>query len=136
MGANVRRAALSAALAVFAGLLAACGGSSPPANLISVSNGGCGGSWHLAAPGWYTFQVYDAAAEGGEVDLINPANGAIYAEVAGLGPGTTRPMRLDVGSGRYAFRCLIQDSDPLTGPTVVGRRARQRQPGDPPGYHR
>jgi iron uptake system component EfeO len=103
-----------------AGLLAACGGgSAPPANLISVSNGGCGANWHLASPGWYTFQIYDASSEGGEVDLVNPANGAIYAEVNGLGPGTSSPMRLDVGSGSYAFRCLFDDYDPMTGPTVV-----------------
>jgi iron uptake system component EfeO len=115
----VRRAALTAALAVSAGVLSACGGGGQPANLISVSNGGCGGSWHLASPGWYTFQIYDAAAEGGEVDLVNPANGAIYAEVNGLGPGTSSPMRLDVGSGSYAFRCLFDDYDPITGPAVV-----------------
>jgi iron uptake system component EfeO len=119
MGANVRRAALTATLAISAGVLAACSGGAPPANLISVSNGGCGSSWHLAGPGWQTFQIYDAAAEGGEVDLVNPANGAIYAEVQGLGPGTSSPMRLDVGSGSYAFRCLFDDYDPITGPTVV-----------------
>lgn len=119
MGATVRHAALTAALAISAGVLTACGGTAPPANLISVSNGGCGTSWHLAGPGWYTFQVYNAAGEGGEVDLVNPANGAIYAEVQGLGPGTTSPMRLDVGSGSYAFRCLFDDYDPMTGPTVV-----------------
>src|SRR5277367_3570915 len=119
MGADVRRAALTAALAISAGLLAACSGSGPPANLISVSNGGCGGNWHLASPGWYTFQIYDASSEGGEVDLIDPANGAIYAEVNGLGPGTSSPMRLDVGSGSYAFRCLFDDYDPMTGPTMV-----------------
>ena len=28
-------------------------------------------------------------------------------------------MRLDVGSGSYAFRCLFDDYDPMTGPTVV-----------------
>jgi iron uptake system component EfeO len=99
MGADVRRAAPTAALAISAGLLAACSGSGPPANLISVSNGGCGGNWHLASPGWYTFQIYDASSEGGEVDLIDPADGAVYAEVNGLGPGTSSPMRLDVGSG-------------------------------------
>jgi iron uptake system component EfeO len=114
----VRRAALTAVLAISAGVLAACSGA-PPADLISVSNGGCGSSWQLADPGWYTFQIYNAAAEGGEVDLVNPANGAIYAEVEGLGPGTTSPMRLDVGSGSYAFRCLFDDYDPITGPTVV-----------------
>ena len=120
MGANVRRAALTAVLALSAGLLAACsGGSGPPANLISVSNGSCGSGWPVAGPGWYTFQIFDAAAEGGEVDLIDPANGAIYAEVNGLGPGTSSPMRLDVGSGSYAFRCLFDDYDPMTGPTLT-----------------
>ncbi len=131
-GADVRRAALTAVLALAAGLLAACGGSGPPANLISVSNGGCGSDWHVPGPGWYTFQIYNAAAEGGEVDLINPADGAIYAEVDGLGPGTSSPMRLDVGSGSYAFRCLFDDYDPMTGPTMHRRRPRQRHPRDPP----
>ena len=28
-------------------------------------------------------------------------------------------MRLDVGSGSYAFRCFFDDYDPITGPTVV-----------------
>jgi iron uptake system component EfeO len=119
MGADVRRAALTAALAISAGLLAACSGSAPPANLISVSNGGCGGNWQLASSGWYTFQIYDASSEGGEVDLIDPADGAVYAEVNGLGPGTSSPIRLDVGSGSYAFRCFFDDYDPITGPTVV-----------------
>ena len=84
-----------------------------------MSNGGCGSSWHLAAPGWHTFGVHNAAAENAEVDLVDPANGAIYAEVEALGPGTTSPMRLNVGSGSYAFRCLFEDFDPLTGPTVT-----------------
>jgi hypothetical protein len=69
-------AALAAALATTAGVTAACSGGAAPADLVSVSNGGCGGSWHLAAPGWHTFQVRNAATEGAEVDLVNPANGA------------------------------------------------------------
>ncbi len=84
-----------------------------------VSNGGCGASWKLACPGWHTFQVYNASTEGAEIDLVNPANGAIYAEVEALGPGTTSPMRLDVGSGSYAFRCLFEDVSAITGPTVT-----------------
>jgi iron uptake system EfeUOB component EfeO/EfeM len=119
MGADVRHAALTAVLALTAGVLAACGGSAPPANLVSVSNGGCGGSWHLASPGWHTFGVYNAAAEAVTVDLVNPANGAIYAEVETIGPQTTSPLSLDVGSGSYAFRCLFDEYDPITGPTVV-----------------
>jgi iron uptake system component EfeO len=116
---------MTAALAVAAGVLAACSGGAPPANLVSVSNGGCGSTLHLAGPGWETFQIENSSTESGEVDLINPANGAIYAEVEGLGPGTTAPMRLDMGSGSYAFRCLFDDYDPMTGPvTVVGGHVR------------
>ena len=119
MGADVRHAALTAVLAMTAGVLAACGGGAPPANLVSVSNGGCGGSWQRPSPGWHTFQVYNAAAEAVTVDLVNPANGAIYAEVETIGPQTTSPLSLDVGSGSYAFRCLFDEYDPITGPTVV-----------------
>ncbi len=112
-------AALAAALAITTGGAVACSGGGPSADRISVSNGGCGASWKLPGPGWHTFQVYNAAAEGAEIDLVNPANGAVYAEVEALGPGTTSPMRLNVGSGSYAFRCLFEDSDALTGPTVT-----------------
>jgi iron uptake system component EfeO len=120
-----------AILALAAGTLAACclaacsSASAQPANLISVSNGGCGSSWHVASPGPYTFQVYNAAAESGEVDLIDPADGAIYAEVEDLGPATSAPMELTVGSGKYAFRCLFEDFDAITGPTetVAGHAA-------------
>ena len=84
-----------------------------------MSNGGCGGSWHLAGPGWHTFHVHNAAAEGGTIDLVNPGTNGIYAEIETIGPGTTVPMRLDVGSGSYAFRCLFEDYDPITGPIVT-----------------
>jgi iron uptake system component EfeO len=139
MGVNVRPAALTpsaaprmaavlaalAALATAAGGAVACSSSSPDAGHISVSNGGCGAGWSLAGPGWHTFQVYNASTEGAEIDLVDPANGAIYAEVEALGPGTTSPMRLNVGSGSYAFRCLFEDFDAITGPTAtVGGHAR------------
>ncbi len=91
--------------------------SSATAGEISISTGGCGGGWHLAAPGWHTFQIHNSAADAAEVELINPANGTVYETVEALGAGTTDPMRLDVGSGSYAFRCLIEDTDAITGPT-------------------
>jgi iron uptake system component EfeO len=105
--------------ALCATLLTACSGGGTPAGLISVTTSSCGGTWHLTRPGWHTFQIYNAGGTGAEIDLIDPANGAIYGEIDGSGPGTTTPMRLDVGSGRYAFLCQFQDVDPLTGPTVT-----------------
>jgi iron uptake system component EfeO len=98
--------------------LTACGGGHA-SNAISINNASCGGTWTLAKPGWHTFELYNANSVGGEVDLINPKTGGVYAENDQLGPGTTQTMSLDVGSGKYAFRCLFEDTDPITGSTVT-----------------
>jgi iron uptake system component EfeO len=113
---------LAAASAVLAATLTACGssgGAGQPSNVIIVSSNQCGGTWHLAAPGWHTFEINNQSTGGGEIDLIDPATGAIYDEIENTGPGTTTPMSLDVGSGRYAFLCLFDDYSPLPGPTVT-----------------
>jgi iron uptake system component EfeO len=106
-----------AASAAATALLSGCGGQRP-ANQIMVSTGACGTGWQHPKPGMHTFQIYNGGTQAAEVDLINPANGAIYGEVEALGPQTTRPLRVDVGSGNYAFRCLIEDTDPITGPVT------------------
>ncbi len=98
--------------------LTACGGGGA-SDTISFNSASCGGTWTLARPGWHTFELYNANDVGGEIDLIDPRTSGIYAEVAQFGPGTTQTMSLDVGSGRYAFRCLFEDTDPMTGPTVT-----------------
>jgi iron uptake system component EfeO len=112
-----RRRVLTIALVAATASLAACGGSA--SGTISVNSASCGGPWTLAKPGWHTFELYNANDVGGEVDLIDPKTSGIYAEVDQFGPGTTQTMSLDVGSGRYAFRCLFDDADPMTGPTVT-----------------
>jgi iron uptake system component EfeO len=98
--------------------LTACGGGGA-SDTISLNSASCGGTWTLAKPGWHTFELYNANDVGGEVDLIDPKTSGVYAEVDQLGPGTTQTMSLDVGSGSYAFRCLFEDTDPMTGPTVT-----------------
>src|SRR5580700_278563 len=110
--------------------LSGCG-SAAAGNVITVNTGGCGTGWHQAHAGMQTFQISNSGTGGAEVDLINPANGAIYAEVDQVGPGTTAPMRVDLGSGRYAFRCLIEDTDTITGPAVRigGHQRRPARPG-------
>jgi iron uptake system component EfeO len=98
--------------------LTACGGGGGSAT-ISFNSASCGGTWTLARPGWHTFELYNADDVGGEIDLIDPKTSGIYAEVDQLGPGTTQTMSLDIGSGSYAFRCLFDDTDPITGSTVT-----------------
>ncbi|HUA41940.1 MAG TPA: EfeM/EfeO family lipoprotein [Streptosporangiaceae bacterium] len=113
----------AAATAVLVAAVTACGSSPAPrsssAILISFNDSSCGPAWHLASPGWHTFEITSGAENGAEVDLTNPANGAVYDELEDIGPGTTAPMSLDVGSGKYAFLCLVQDFEPMTGPTVT-----------------
>src|SRR3984957_8982662 len=111
-------AGLLLAVALLAAGLAGCGSQPAAGNVITISTGACGTGWGHGHAGTQPFQVRNSDPAGAEAYLINPASGAVFAEVAGLGPGTTRPMRVDVGSGSYAFRCFIQDTDTLTGPTV------------------
>ena len=117
--------AASAALAV---TVTACSGtaaqsassaSSASTTRITFTDGSCGGTWHVSGPGYHTFEVTNEALYGAEVDLINPANGSIYDELENSGPGTTAPMSLDLGSGKYAFQCEVEDYSPLIGPTAT-----------------
>jgi iron uptake system EfeUOB component EfeO/EfeM len=113
-----------AAAGLAAGLVA-CGGSqtggtgAQPSNVITVSSNQCGGPWSVPGPGWHTFEIDNQSTGGGEIDLVDPANGAVYAEIENSGPGTTTPMTLDVGSGRYAFLCLFNDFSPAKGAQVT-----------------
>jgi iron uptake system EfeUOB component EfeO/EfeM len=114
----MRLSRLLAPAAVAAMALTGCGSAGTSGNTLSMNSASCGGTWSLSGPGWHTFELYNANDVGAEVDLINPATNGVYAELDDFGPGTTTPMSLDVGSGKYAFRCLFDDATPLTGPTV------------------
>jgi len=117
---RTRRLLAAAASAALAATLTSCGsGHRQPPGVITVSNGQCGSTWQLAGPAWHTFEISNQGTDGAEVDLIDPANGAVYAEIDNSGPGTVTPMTLDVGSGKYAFLCLFADTSPHQGATVT-----------------
>jgi len=105
-------AARAAASLLAVGLAAGCAAGSAAqtvgaetGNVITVSAGGCGTGWRHPVAGPRTFQIRNAAATEVEVTLIDSDNGAVNARVEGIGPGTTRPMHVDVGSGVHAFQC-------------------------------
>jgi iron uptake system component EfeO len=101
-------------------LSAACAAlTAGPSNVITVSSNQCGGAWRLPGPGWHTIQVSNQGTGGAEIDLVNPANGAVYAEIENTGPGTVNPITIDFGSGKYALVCLFNDFSPLQGTTVT-----------------
>ncbi|MGW7579025.1 EfeM/EfeO family lipoprotein [Streptomyces sp. NPDC054765] len=85
---------------------------------VEVSPGGCGRGWRDPRPGTQVFDLHNTSDAAAEVYLKSPRSGAVYGEVEGIGPGTTRQLRVRLGQGSYAFMCLPDDADAVTGPTV------------------
>jgi iron uptake system component EfeO len=121
MGTRRLRAAQFAAVgaALAASLTACSSGGGQPSNVISVSSAECGGGWSVPGPGWHTIQISNQGTTGAEIDLVDPATGAVYAEIENTGPGTVNPIDIDFGSGQYALLCLFSDYSPLQGATVT-----------------
>ncbi|NUR98513.1 MAG: EfeM/EfeO family lipoprotein, partial [Kribbellaceae bacterium] len=86
---------------------------------ISVSRSQCGQGWTNAKIGRQTLYLHNTGDAAAEVDLIGADSNKVYGEVEGLGPNTTAPMDVQLGAGKYAIRCLIEDTEPITGPTVT-----------------
>jgi iron uptake system component EfeO len=113
--------------AVLAGLLtallAACSSGDRSAAdgpiRVSVSVSACGQGWTGGVAGPQSFVLHNTDTRSGEVDLIDARTGAVYAEVEPLGPGTTDAVQANLGAGRYAFRCSMEDEASVTGPTAT-----------------
>jgi iron uptake system component EfeO len=86
---------------------------------ITVSSTWCGAGWAHAATGLQTFQIHDISPDPVDVSLTNAQTGGEYAEIEAIGPGTTRPMQVNVGSGAYAFVCDVSGGARVTGPTTT-----------------
>ncbi|MGW0080085.1 EfeM/EfeO family lipoprotein [Streptomyces sp. NPDC003393] len=98
------------------------GAQGPPHTTVEVSQSHCGRGWDAAEPGVRIFDLHNTSDRAAEVYLEAPGTRAVYGEVEGIGPGTTRSLTVRLGQGAYAFRCVPEDADAVTGPTVrVGR---------------
>ncbi|GAA1581831.1 EfeM/EfeO family lipoprotein [Kribbella hippodromi] len=86
---------------------------------IAISRSQCGQGWSDPKAGRQTIVVHNTGSAAAEVDLVEVGSGKVYGEVEGLGPNTSAPMDVQLGAGKYAIRCLIEDTDPITGPTVA-----------------
>ncbi|MEV0908361.1 EfeM/EfeO family lipoprotein [Streptomyces hokutonensis] len=120
--------ALVAVAAVAAGVLtdresgsggkAAAAADGLPHTSVEVAASGCGSGWTHPRAGHQVFELHNTSSTAAEVYLTDPTSGAVYGEVEGLAPGTVRPLGVTLGNGSYAFRCLPDDADAVTGPTV------------------
>ncbi|WBO62092.1 EfeM/EfeO family lipoprotein [Streptomyces camelliae] len=99
--------------------------------VIEVSESRCGSGWTRPEPGVRTFDLHNSSDGAAEVYLEDPDSHAVYGEVEGIAPGTTRQLTVRVGKGSYAFECVPDDADAVTGPTVRITSG-QRGPGAAP----
>lgn len=122
--------AVVAAVAGAVALTLGGGDSRPAASTVNLADGlphtaveasssadRCGQGWRKPVTGLQVFDVHNGATEAAEVYLTD-GSGALLGEVDGLAPGTTRPIEVSLGRGSYAFRCLVEDTDAVTGRTV------------------
>lgn len=99
-----------------------------PHSTVQVSPGGCGADWTAPQAGLQVFDVTNPSSTAEDAYLRDAGSGAVLGEVEGLGPGATRPMLVRLSAGSYAFQCLPQDTQAVSGPTVVVKGAGTRSP--------
>ncbi|MFI5730791.1 EfeM/EfeO family lipoprotein [Kribbella sp. NPDC051587] len=86
---------------------------------ITVSRSQCGQGWSGAQTGRQQLILHNTGDASAEVDLVELGSNKVYGEVEGLGPNTMAPMDVQLGAGKYAIRCLIEDTSVITGPAVT-----------------
>ncbi len=89
-----------------------------PPNTLIVSQSACGTGWTEPKAGAQNLTIDNTGDASAEADLVEVGTGQVLGEVEGLGINTSETMRVSLGPGDYALRCLIEDIDPVTGPTV------------------
>ncbi len=115
--------ALLTVCALVAGSLTGCGSSVSTG--IAVTKQACAPGWQPPRSGPMMFQVSNQTATTVDVQLLATGTQRVYAEIPTLGPGTTRPLGVTLGPGRYTWQCAsltneIDTSNPatVTGPPV------------------
>ncbi|MBM9509635.1 iron uptake transporter permease EfeU [Actinacidiphila acididurans] len=112
-------AAVVAVPALIAGLVVAFSGGKPAAaQTVAVSENDCGKGFSAPKPGRQTFQMHNTGNKASEVYLIDPSSNAVFGEIEGLAPGTTRDLVATVGTGTYAWRCVPTGGKAVTSASV------------------
>ncbi|MFJ9242237.1 iron uptake transporter permease EfeU [Streptomyces sp. NPDC101776] len=111
--------AVVAVPAVVAGCVVAFARPKPASSqTVAVSETECGKGFTAPDTGRQTFQMHNTGDKTAEVYLIDPATGAVYGEVEGIAPGTTRDLVATVAGGSYAWRCVPTGAKAVTSATV------------------
>ncbi|GGN11172.1 iron uptake transporter permease EfeU [Streptomyces fuscichromogenes] len=112
--------AVVAVPAVVAGLVVAVARPKPAGGqTVAVSETECGKGFTAPKPGRQTFRMQNTGSKTSEVYLIDPSSNAVYGEVEGLAPGTTRDLVATVAGGTYAWRCVPSSGKAVTSESVT-----------------
>nr|WP_285561661.1 iron uptake transporter permease EfeU [Streptomyces hygroscopicus] len=113
-------AAVVAVPAVVAGLFVALGRPKPAGDqTVAVSETDCGKGFTAPKPGRQTFRMRNTGRQAAEVYLVDPSTNAVYGEIEGLAPGTTRDLVATVAGGTYAWRCVPASGRAVTSKPVT-----------------
>jgi high-affinity iron transporter len=111
--------AVVAVPALLAGLVVALAHPKPAAGeTVAVSGTDCGQGFTAPEPGRQDFRMHNTGDQTSEVYLIDPNSNAVYGEIEGLAPGTTRDLVATVAGGTYAWRCVPADGKAVTSKAV------------------
>ncbi|WP_316527658.1 iron uptake transporter permease EfeU [Kitasatospora brasiliensis] len=111
-------AAIAVPVVVAGAVIAISDGKQDSSATVAVSEQDCGKGFAGPQPGQQVFQMHNTGDKVSEVYLVNPATGAVYGEIEGLAPGTTRALTATIGSGDYAWRCVPTGGKSVTSATV------------------
>jgi high-affinity iron transporter len=106
-------------------VLSSCGGSGSASD-ITVTSQACAPSWQPVRTGPMTFEVSNETDDTMNIELLASGTPRVYGEIPTLGPGTTRPISVVLGPGKYAWQCAslagdiaTSNPEPVTGPAVA-----------------
>ena len=114
----VPTAAVAVPAVIASVIIGASGGKPAAAATVTVSQSACGKGFAAPRPGQQVFQMRNTGTQTSEVYLVNPVTNAVYGEVEGIAPGTTRALTATLGSGDYAWRCVSTSGSAVTSATV------------------
>ncbi|MFJ5730492.1 iron uptake transporter permease EfeU [Streptomyces paradoxus] len=111
--------AVVAVPALLAWLVVALAHPKPTAGqTVAVSGTDCGRGFTAPKPGRQDFLMHNTGNQTSEVYLIDPSSNAVYGEIEGLAPGTTRDLVATVAGGTYAWRCVPAHGTAVTSKAV------------------
>ncbi|MCG7203233.1 EfeM/EfeO family lipoprotein [Streptomyces arenae] len=109
--------------------------SALPHTTVEVSPSRCGRGWTTPVSGVQVFDLHNPTDGPAEVLLEDPGSRVVYGEVEDIGPGTTRELTVRLGRGAFAFKCVPDDADAVTGPTVRVTKGRSGPAAAPVTEH-